>query len=155
MHATEAVTPAGVPLGLLDVQLWLGTREEEEIGSKAQRKTRPIAEKESNKWLKALRRSHEGLPEGVQLVTVCDRESDIYEFFDLAQQLDAAVVVRAAQDRRVEGERGRLWAIVQAGPQAGTMQVHIPARDKQPAREAQLAVRFAEVVLRPPQQSRH
>jgi len=151
MHATEAVTPAGVPLGLLDVQIWA---REEESGSKAQRKTRPIEEKESNKWLKALRHSLEGLPEGVQLVTVCDRESDIYEFFDLAQQLCASVVVRAAQDRRVEGEGGHLWATVQARPQAGTMQVHIPARDKQPAREAQLAVRFAKVVLQPPQQPR-
>jgi hypothetical protein len=152
LHATEAVTAEGVPLGLLDAQVW--AREREEGESKAQRKRRPIEEKESYKWLKALRRSVEDLPEGVQLVNVCDRESDIYEFFDLAQQLRTKVVVRAAQDRKVEGASARLWATLHARPIVGTIQVHIPARDDQPARDARLAVRFAKVVLTPPQRPR-
>jgi len=151
MHATEAVTPEGVPLGLLDAQIWA---REEGGGGKAQRKTRPIEEKESYKWLTALRRSVENLPEGVQLVSVCDREGDIYEFFELARQLRAQLIVRAAQDRKVEGASARLWATVYAHPIVGTIQIHVPARDDQPARDARLAVRFTRVVLTPPKRPR-
>lgn len=148
MHATLAVTPEGTPLGLIDVDIW--AREEEGLEDEAKRRLRPIEEKESYKWLRSLRRSVADIPEGVHLVSVCDREGDIYEFFDLVCDLGAQVVVRAAQDRRVEGASGRLWATLYARPIAGVVDVHIPAREGQPAREAQLAVRFTKVVLKPP-----
>jgi len=148
MHATLAVTPEGTPLGLLATQMW--TREAGEYERKAQRKQRPIEEKESHKWLTALRQSVADVPEGVQLVTVCDREADVYEFFDLARELPASLVVRAAQDRQVEGSLARLQATVHAQPVAGSLQVAVPAKQDQPAREARLSVRFAKVVLMPP-----
>lgn len=149
MHVTLAVTPEGTPLGLLAVQMW--TREAGEYERKAQRKQRPIEEKESHKWLTALRHSVADAPEEVQLVTVCDREADIYEFFTLARELHAPLVVRVAQDRQVEGPLARLQATVYARPIAGSLRVTIPARKDQPAREACLSVRFAKVILIPPQ----
>lgn len=148
MHATLATTSEGTPLGLLDTDIW--AREEKVIENKAKSRLRPIEEKESYKWLKSLRRSVADIPEGVSLVSICDREGDIFEFFDLVRDLDAQVVVRAAQDRRVEGASGRLWATLYARPIVDVVQVHVPAREDQPARDAQLSVRFAKVVLRPP-----
>ncbi len=149
MHATLAVTPEGTPLGLLAGQMW--TREAGEYARKAQRKQRPIEEKESLKWLTALRHSVADVPQEVQLVTVCDREADIYEFFTLARELHAPLVVRAAQDRQVEGPMARLQATVYARPSVGSLHVTMPARQDQPAREACLSVRFAKVILIPPQ----
>jgi hypothetical protein len=156
LHVTEAITPAGTPLGLLDAQLW--TRADPatccacHIGPAVDPKVRAIEGKESYKWLRALRRSVKDSPPDVQVITVCDRESDIFEFFDLAQRWQAQVLVRAAQDRNVESEEevGHLWDRVQAQPAAGTLQVHLPARDHQPARDARLAVRFTQLKLRPP-----
>jgi len=50
------------------------------------------------------------------VVTVCDREADLYDFFKLSHQLDAAVLVRATQNRTVnrksryaEKDVSKLW----------------------------------------------
>src|SRR5215207_3728617 len=52
MHSTLAATPQGLPLGVLDQQIW--ARPEAENGAK-RAKQRPIADKESHKWLSTLR----------------------------------------------------------------------------------------------------
>ena len=49
VHSTLAITPERVPLGLLAQAVW--TRDPAEVGKRATRKQRPIAEKESQKWL--------------------------------------------------------------------------------------------------------
>ncbi len=53
LHDTMAFTPEGTPLGLLDVQCW--ARDEAEAGSRHERHSKPIEEKESIKWLKSYR----------------------------------------------------------------------------------------------------
>src|SRR6266498_2977784 len=50
MHSTLAFTPQGLPLGLLDQQIW--ARPEPEHAAK-RTKQRPIADKESHTWLSA------------------------------------------------------------------------------------------------------
>ena len=68
-----------------------------------------IEEKESYKWVKALERTTDLTPEGVRVITRCDREADIYEFFAKAVGCGSEVLVRAAQNRRLAGEIGQLW----------------------------------------------
>lgn len=157
MHVTEAVTPSGVPLGLLDAQMWARGDSATCTSCQANRpavnpQARPIEEKESYKWLAALYSSVKNMPPGVQIVSVCDRESDIFEYLDFARHLHARVVIRAAQDRKVESDEGmgKLWDTVLASPVTGTLQVHLSAREGQPAREAQLQVRYTKLKLVPP-----
>ena len=52
MHSTLAVTSQALPLGVLDQQIW-ARPEPEKLAKRANR--RAIAEKESHKWLTALR----------------------------------------------------------------------------------------------------
>ncbi|CAN7806747.1 transposase DNA-binding-containing protein [Paraburkholderia hospita] len=52
MHSLLAVSPEGLPLGVLGMKTW--ARTEGTRGSAAQRKSRPIHEKESVKWLEGL-----------------------------------------------------------------------------------------------------
>lgn len=49
-----------------------------------QRKSLPIEEKESFKWLEAMEHSLKDIPFDIMVVTVCDREADIYDFFNKA-----------------------------------------------------------------------
>ena len=67
MHSTLAFTPQGLPLGLLDQQIW--ARPEPERAAK-RTKQRPIADKESHKWLSALRERVSMTPSEVSLVTI-------------------------------------------------------------------------------------
>lgn len=150
VHTTLAITPERVPLGLLDQQVW--TRAADTLGKRHDRRAKPTAEKESQKWLKSLQGVADlqaRCPE-VRWISVADREADLYDFLREAHQLNVEIVVRAAWDRRVAHPEAHLWARVECQPIKGTLTVAVPRRPDRPAREAQLSVRFIEVSLCPP-----
>lgn len=154
LHDTMAFNPEGTPLGLLDVQLW--AREFEQEGkSKPRPQELPIEEKESRKWLVSYRAAvaaQKRCPETL-VVSVGDREADIYELFHeaLSDPQGPKVLVRANRDRLLSEGQGHLWAHVKAKPVSGIQRIRVPRRGKRPAREAELEIRFAKVVLEPPQ----
>src|ERR1019366_1491893 len=81
LHSTLAFTVQGTPLGFLDVQCW--ARKAEEFGKKAKRHSVPIEQKESYKWLKSYRAlaAVQARQPKTTLVSVGDREADLYELF--------------------------------------------------------------------------
>ena len=147
MHSTVAFTPRALPLGLLDQQIWARPDRDPPRG---RAKHRPIAEKESQKWLTALRESVTMTPTEIRLITIADREADIFEFLAEADDLDAEYVIRAAQDRCVAGEVALLWAHMATQDVVGEVRVEVAARAGKPARTADLRVRVAQVTLQPP-----
>ena len=150
LHDTLVTTPQGLPLGVLTHTVW-ARDPEAAVLSAYERRKRPIEEKESYKWLTALRATVTLTPPGVQVVTVCDREADVYELFVEAQQLQTGLLVRATQDRSVlEAEMGHLWAQVEATAVQGQLQVHVPPQDGAAARDALVTVQSTTVTLRPP-----
>jgi hypothetical protein len=154
VHTTLAVTPQRVPLGLVDQQVW--TRPAETLGKRPPHDSRPISDKESQKWLTSLRRTaamQTHLP-NTRIVSVGDREADIYDLFQLAQTLGQDVLVRASWDRRVAHPEGHLWAYLEAQASAGEVTITTPRHEQTPSRTATLAVRCASVTLRPPKKRR-
>lgn len=149
MHTTLAMTVQGVALGVLAQQMWV--RDEVRRQEEYEHKRRPIIEKESYKWLEALETTMKRVPQGVQVITVGDREADLYEFLLTAEQLQAGYVVRAVQDRRLVGQQACLWEELHEQAVAGLMAVEVASRAGQPARTARLEVRYAQVTVRPPQ----
>ena len=150
VHTTLAVTPQRVPLGLLHQQVW--TRAAKDLGKRHARRTKPVAEKESQKWLTSLTATaavQQRLPQ-VRLVSVGDREADVYDLFLLAQQLSQALLIRAAWDRRIAHPEGHLWAYLESRPVAGQLTLTVPRRPAQPARRAELTLRYTQVTLCPP-----
>jgi hypothetical protein len=157
-HTTMAISPSGVPIGILDQRIWarkkLSTRR-----SKILRK-RPIKEKESVRWLEALELVKKTAPEDLPVITVADRECDIYEFITHAQAIDALYVVRAARDRSIYtaencDEVDHLWNYFEERNIAGETSVQVPSRSpKEPAREAVVEVKFASVLLKRPRKQR-
>jgi hypothetical protein len=152
LHSTLAFNGEGTPLGLLDVQCW--ARDGRQFGKHQERKKRSIEEKESSKWLKSFRALAEvqRRTPGTRLVSVGDREADIYELFQeaLADREGPWLLVRAEQDRlRAEGQE-HLWPWLEQQPAAGVQEIRVPRRGAQAARVARLEVRFAQVTLQPP-----
>ena len=150
-HPTLLVTPEKVPLGVADHLVW--ERPAAECGKKHQRKSRPISDKESRKWLHSLEKTaqlQKDQPD-VHLVNVADREGDIYDYFVTAQRLQTDVLVRAAWNRRLAHADGdHLWDHLAAAAVAGELDIAVPRRKGKPARGAVLAVRYRRVYLRPP-----
>jgi hypothetical protein len=153
LHDTMAYTTEGMALGLVDVQVW--ARDPHEFGKSATRYQRPIEQKESFKWLKSFRaaaRLQRQLGTASTVVSVGDREADVYELFALALSDPAhpKVLVRAEQDRRVKDTSACLWQYMESQPVVGQRVLHIPRRQGRVARDTVLQIRFAEVELRPP-----
>ena len=156
LHNTMAFRPDGLALGLLDVQCW--RRDPAEFGVKKQRQAKAIADKESAKWLRplaAVEQAARHCPDS-RLVTVCDREADIYELFELAHRQGHELLVRAMQDRGLhhddddDEDSGRLRAHMASLAPAAEVELAVPRHAGQPARTARMAVRFANLTLAPP-----
>jgi hypothetical protein len=160
LHDTMAFTPEGTPLGLLDVQCW--ARDPNDIGKRYRRHQLPIEEKESKKWLLSYRAVTEiqKICPDTMLVSIGDREADIYElFYEAAKDPSGPkLLIRAerARNRKVidEDKKEDLWKNMEAEPEAGLIDVAVPRRGSRPARTARLQVRFAQVVLNPPSTSK-
>lgn len=172
MHTALAVLPRsnagsqdGLPLGILDQKIW--ARAQEKVNRRCT--GTPIEEKESFKWIEALRSTLSRVSPLTECVTVCDREGDIYEFLYEAQQHGAKFLVRSNADRtlapkirwnRETGEIGKgtsvmpghtLWNWMKKQPCASTLEVTVPRKwGLHPDRVAQVEVRFAEVQFHPP-----
>lgn len=150
VHDTVAVTPEGLALGVLDAQVWVRDWEDKQAG-------RPIEQKESVKWLRSyqLAAKLQGQLKKTRVVSVGDREADIYELFAMAgEHIEAGgphLLVRASEDRCLAETQKKLWDRVQTQPLAGYREVVVPPRPGRKARKANLSVRFCEVVLSPPQ----
>jgi hypothetical protein len=155
LHDTMGFTVDGTPLGLLHVHCW--ARDPQAVGKKAQRDKLPIEAKESQKWLLSYRAVAEIQPlcPETLLVSVGDREADLYELFAEAAQTPGGpkLLVRAerTRNRKVGGEAERLWARLSRESVAGYQAVSIPRKGNRAARTAKLAVRFSAVLLRVPQ----
>ena len=152
VHDTMALNLEGTPLGLLDVQCW--ARDPKQFGKKHKRRQLDFEEKESVKWLRSLQavaRVQSQCPQ-TRIVSVGDREADIYELFVWAGEEPGRpdLLVRAEHNRRLQDEHGHLWEQLAAQPLAGTKQVCVPRRANRAARTATLEVRFGAVELRAP-----
>jgi hypothetical protein len=152
LHDTMAFSEQGTPLGILDAQCW--ARDPKDKGKAKRRKELPIEQKESMKWLRSYRRVAEiqRLCPETMLVTIGDREADIYELFLEPSKNPSGpkLLVRAEKSRNRKVEQGHLWKFMAGEDIAGTLKIHIPKRGNRKARDAIVAVRFSEVELIPP-----
>ena len=152
LHDTLAVTPTGVPLGLVDIQCY--ARDQATFGKKHQRHALPIEEKESQRWLtsfEATTRLKRQCPK-TTVVSIADREADLYDLFLHASSTPHApqLLVRAFQKRTLRGEAITYFEKLEREPIAGIQTITVPRWKNRKARVASLSVRFLQVTLNPP-----
>jgi len=161
VHDTLAFTPAGTPLGLLDLQCWARTG----IGSRYERHAKPIEDKESFKWIQSYQAvsAVQNRCRKTLLVVMADREADIHEVF-AAQACSchgAQLLIRAERSRNrqvfsdEEHSHEPLWQVLEQQPLIGVREILVPPNDRRAARVARLAVRTHPVTLKPPKRSPH
>jgi hypothetical protein len=160
-HVCLAVTPDKLCLGVVGTEFF--DRAAESLGNTLARRTLPIEQKESFRWLKGFRQACRLAAEcpNTRIVSVADREADIYDIFVEAQQQPgprAEYLIRAQEDRSTP----------QRNPEAGPM-AYRKVRDEvrrsklhltrtlelcqtptRAARQAQLEIRAIAVRVKPP-----
>jgi hypothetical protein len=150
LHTLLAFRPDGVPLGVLEGRCW--ARPPEETPERG-RNARSVDEKESVRWLEAFQKAAAAARRmaQTQLVVITDREGDLYELHDAAQSGPANlhVLVRAQHDRKLDCHQ-KLWAFMASQPVGQTRVLEVPRRRGQPARRAQIQVRWSSVTIEAP-----
>jgi hypothetical protein len=138
VHPTLAVSESGVALGVLDAWMW---------------SRKPKGEPdltESLRWTEGYERVADlaaRLPD-TRLVYVADREGDLRELIDRADELEhpADYVIRAKHDRAL-AEGGKLRAEVERQAVLGLVEFTLPAAPGRSARTVVQTVRTARVTL--------
>lgn len=174
-HSEYLVQADGLPLGLWHTQIY--ARDPQEHGEAQRRKQLPIEAKESYRWLQGYRRACalKALGPQLRVISIGDRENDIYEVFEEYQQRRclgqpaADWIIRSNQDRRLlppqptdSEELLKVHAHLQQAPVLGTMNLRIRAKKQckkvkgnrqfsfRTARKAVVEIRACQVQLRPP-----
>lgn len=150
-HGTLAFTPERLPLGVLNFRLWARDPAKRRC-QRARRRKRAIQDKESQKWIDSVRAVAQlkaRLP-GTRLVSVADREGDVFEMFTEAQALGVDLLVRASWDRNLSNEPTHLFAKLAAAPLLAEKYLALPASGKRKARTAKLEVRACPLTVAAP-----
>jgi hypothetical protein len=153
LHDTLAFgAEEGLPLGILDAQCW--ARDAKKAGKSKKRKDLPMEQKESMKWLRSYRavaEAQELIPE-TMVVSVGDREADIYELFCETKAAAGMpeLLVRADKARQRKVGETFLWDQMSTEEILGYQELYIPGKTSRKPRTAKLAVRVAQVTLNSP-----
>ncbi len=146
LHSTLIVSMEGLPLGLTSQQCWARATREETSKEKSRRRyiTSPQY-KESYKWRTALKETMSIIPEETQIITLGDRESDIFEFLWDAQVLGTLFVIRNRQNRRfICSKNGKTKLQTNLSKVATKQEVifEVPKRSCQKARQANIEIKY-------------
>jgi hypothetical protein len=161
MHTTMAVSTSGLPLGLLDQKITAREvlpKEKVALKKRTHNIALPIEEKESIRWLDSMRTAVSVFDgQNKKIVTVADREADIYNLFSLAEDLNTHYVIRASQNRKVNksavhsditGEM--LWEFMGKQRTKGKIRVEVPKKDNEQKRDAKCNIKFGKISVLPP-----
>jgi hypothetical protein len=150
-HSVLLVDPKeNATLGLIGQLRWI--RDAATYGKHHERKERPYHEKESYKWEETSRLVQRRMGTLMRrVISVCDRESDIYEYLNFKVQSEQRFVIRAIQNRRLaNGEFNHLYSAVKEASKLGEYPVPILQKKDRKARIAQVELYSCKVTLRPP-----
>lgn len=150
--------------GLLGAKIYARDANEFKAGPAGGRNRKAIEQKESHRWVAGYRQAGElarDLGGKRRVVSVADREGDIYELFAECQEekeksggAAADLLVRSQHNRKLSEKDARLWEHVLKQPVKRQVKVRVPKERGMAQREATLDVRFAQVELEVPQHKR-
>ncbi len=107
--------------------------------------------KESFRWLKTMNETQKRVPEGMRVLTVCDREGDFYELFSEAADLGTDFLIRIVQNRMIDDGK-RVFNELRSCPAAGSMVIRTSRNPKEhiPSRNVKMDYHYKEVVIHCP-----
>ena len=150
VHNVLAVSGEGIPYGLLKQKVW--ARVKVRKGKGYVERKRKIEEKESFRWIESLREVQEAIPEDIELITVCDREGDIFELLSEPLREGSHLLIRASQDRRVktEEEIGKLFSKLEKLESMAEIAIKLRRTPRRKPRIARLQVKWTSVEIQAP-----
>ena len=134
-------------IGLAGQQHWHRT-EQVKKGEQAQQRNKK--EKESFKWQKTSEDLNEQFANTDNILHVCDRESDIYEYLDHQQSNENRFIVRANHDRKLINLNSKLHSVSKTLSPQAHYTINIAQRGGRKARKAKVALSYFEGAIGSP-----
>jgi hypothetical protein len=150
-HTSMAADVNGNPLALLNQQIW--ARDIKSIGKTKDRQKKPIAEKESYKWIQGIEASNALLNKDISKVHIADREADIYEVFFMPLESNCELLIRACRSRKTTGDE-LLWDEISNLPANGNIVLQIPDAKGYKKTPVTVEVRYKEIEVLCPKNSK-
>lgn len=136
-------------VGLIEQQRW--TRDIKTRGICSQHLKRPYEEKEGYKWERASRNMASRLGDAMtNVISVCDREADIYDYLTYKIANQQRFVVRSMMSRHIEEGPDKLYYFASELQSVKHRQIQIAQRGGRKARVVALNVKYAAVTLKTP-----
>ena len=153
LHSCLAVTVDGLVLGVLAQSSY--SRKEPGDKTKQNKRdlqTRALKCKESSRWTQTLEEVSSAIPDGAHIVTVCDREGDMYELFDEADKKGMPFLIRIKNNRKTVGNE-KILDKIRSKRCMGKIKAVIPrnSRNGTREREAVLQIRYGGFEIKRPE----
>lgn len=121
-------------------------------GQKNHRRVRLYTEKESYKWEKNTRELEKRLGSKMSdVISVCDREADIFEYIQYKLDHNQRFIVRASHNRKLEGSEGYLFQMLPSATTLGTYTIEIAQKTNRKKRQVTLELKTATVTFSLPE----
>lgn len=148
VHSVLLVDPVkGETLGLIEQSRW--QRKAATRGKRYRRHEREYESKESIKWEKSSKEMSGRLGDKISdIISVCDREADVYEYLDYKRRNNQRFVVRAVRNRCLCFSGETITDALNEGEILGYCDVNIGQKSGRIARKARLALRSCCVKLK-------
>jgi len=146
LHSVLSVGYDGTPLGVLHQRLWART------GRKTLQQRRSSAQKESVRWSESLQATEDLLPTK-RIVTIADREADLYEFLAYPRLETSDYLIRSHHDRQVkltpDSAAVPLHQVMRLTRARGCFALQLQRTPRRAGREAIVSVYWESVWLQP------
>ncbi|MFT6506555.1 MAG: hypothetical protein ACJAUK_000635 [Colwellia polaris] len=122
-------------------------------GTREEQQNRPFEEKETYRWKACFEQIKNNLGDVSNVIDVCDREADIYEYLDYHSKHHHRFLVRAKENRTLIEPNIKLKTFIETSPPQCSYTVDVKQRGGRKSRKAYMALSYQSVSLKKPKKS--
>ncbi|WP_111979291.1 IS4 family transposase, partial [Algibacillus agarilyticus] len=138
-------------IGLANQKYWF--RENKNKGTREEQQRRKFEDKESSVWMKCFESVKARASNVSNIIDVCDREADIYEYLNYHHTHAHRYLVRAKANRNLLEPRGKLSKLSEDVIGQCCYTVDIAQRGNRPARQAKMTLNYQSITIGKPKRA--
>lgn len=123
MHTSLAVSPVGLPLGIVNNYFW--KRSFSPVSESTTKKYSNPEEVESTRWINSVHQCAELCKEKVKFISIGDRESDFNDYFLSFDGLQSHYLVRSKYDRVIQESSDNLHIFASKLPVVSEFEIEV------------------------------
>lgn len=138
-------------IGLANQKYWF--RKEKIPGSKLEKQSRLFEDKESYRWKESFDAIKQKIGQTTNVIDVCDREADVYEYLAYHQMNDHRFVVRAKVNRKLLGPLTNINELLKSTQGKCCYTVDVKQKGGRSARQAQMELSYQTITIKKPERA--